>query len=109
MTTNKCKWCKTPIKAIRKYYCSNSCRIFGKRKRDQKYRDNLSEKKKNQRREYDKVYDKKRWKNTLANPIKHKAKKVNDKEWRYIYYWKNRRSILDRRKFLRNQRKALGK
>ena len=42
--SKKCKWCKNPIKVIRKIYCSDSCRIFGKRKRDQKYRDNLSKK-----------------------------------------------------------------
>ena len=127
---NKCKWCNTKITAEREFvkktsklklYCNSSCKakyrhkhltpeeIKKKRKRDQDYRDNLSEKKKKERREYDKVYDKKRWKNTLANPIKHKAKKVNDKEWRYIYYRKHRKRILDRRKFLRNQRKALGK
>ena len=49
--SKKCKWCKTPIKVIRKIYCSNSCRIFGKRKRDQKYRDNLSKKMKEKRKE----------------------------------------------------------
>ena len=44
--TKNCKWCKTSFKTIRKDYCSNSCRIFGKRKNDQNYRDNLSKKKK---------------------------------------------------------------
>ena len=121
--SKKCRWCKTPIKVSRKLYCNNSCKekyrnekikndpqlLAEKRKRDENYRKNLSEKKKKQRREYDKVYDKKRWKNTLSNPIKHKAKKVNDKEWQYIYYWKNKKKILDRRKFKRNQLNALGK
>ena len=119
----KCKWCNTKITVKLKLYCNSSCKakyrnekikndpqLLGeKRKRDKNYRKNLSEKKKKQRREYDKVYDKKRWKNTLSNPIKHKAKKVNDKEWQYIYYWKNSKKILDRRKFKRNQLNALGK
>ena len=105
----KCKWCKTPIKVSRKLYCNNSCRIFGKRKRDQKYRDNLSKKMKEKRKVKDKIYAKERWKNTISDPIKLKDKRAYDKEWQFINYQENKEIILTRRKFLRKKHKVLEK
>ena len=107
--SKKCKWCKTPIKVIRKIYCSNSCRIFGKRKKDQKYRDNLSKKMKEKRKVKDKIYAKERWKNTISDPAKLEAKRTYDKKWQSIEYWENKKIILARRKFLRNKHKVLEK
>ena len=88
--SKKCKWCKTPIKVIRKIYCSNSCRIFGKRKRDQKYRDNLSKKMKEKRKVKDKIYAKERWENTKANPIQLESKRVYDAKWQKKRYWEKK-------------------
>ena len=91
--SKKCKWCKTPIKVSRKLYCNNSCRIFGKRKRDQKYRNNLNKKMKEKRKIKDKIYAKERWENTKVNPIKLEAKRTYDKKWQSIEYWKNKKII----------------
>ena len=121
--SEKCKWCKTPIKVSHKLYCNNSCKekyrykkiktdpklLAKKKERDQKYRDNLSKKKKEKRKVKDKIYAKERWKNTISDPAKLEAKRTYDKKWQFIEYWENKKIILVRRKFLRNKHKVLEK
>ena len=120
---DKCKYCKAPLKVKLKLYCNNSCKdkyrykiikadpklLAEKRERDQKYRDNLSKKKKEKRKAKDKIYAKERWKNTISDSAKLEAKRTYDKKWQSIEYWKNKKIILARRKFLRNKHKVLEK
>ena len=101
---NKCVYCKAPIKVKFKLYCNNSCKAkyrhknltpdqkIKKKKRDQKYRDNLSKQMKEKRKVKDKIYAKKRWKNTKADPIKLKTRRTYDREWQYLKYWKNKKN-----------------
>ena len=64
---------------------------------------------KEKRKVKDKIYAKERWENAKSDPIKLEAKRTYDKKWQSIEYWKNKKIILARKKFLRNKHNVLEK